>query len=184
MRGKTWIGIVIFLLLALATRWIQYTHDTQDGEDSFQIDTRLDYALTELDSRTYDEQGRLAAMLQSPMLVQDADTGVGRASRPLIRLPGADGETRLLAEAADINAEKTEIQLAGAVEIRLPQPEGEVQISGEEIAFHIPSEVIRSEQPIEITGPGIHLTGIGLEADLRTRRYRLMRQIRGRYENR
>src|SRR5690606_41623773 len=47
----------------------------------------------------------------------------------------------------------------------------------------LPSQdLARTAQPVQLTQPGITQTGTGMEANLKTRQYRLLSQVRTRYE--
>lgn len=116
-RPSTRRGIIILALLALAT--VMATRGVRQNlqPPRAEVDTRLNYALFDFEARMLDEAGKLAVVMEAPVLRNNADTGVGSITRPEIYVTENGNDWNIRADTAVVSADRNFVSLAGEVRI-------------------------------------------------------------------
>jgi len=186
MRTRTLLGIGVFLILALLSRWILVAQRPPPPEVGAIINTQLDYDLLELQVRWYDETGLARGLLQAPRISQDAASGIGEVNNPRIQWQTSErARYELLAESATIEADRSHLNLFGGVTVNeiIGGVDG-LTVQADDLLFDVLENSLYSKGLVRLTQPGFSYQGTGMEADLDSRRYRLLSRVKGHYETR
>ena len=71
-------GILVLSTLSALSFWLSRDIRRDERATIGGLDTSLNYAMRDFEARYFDEQGRLAARVEAPLLANDASTGIGR----------------------------------------------------------------------------------------------------------
>ena len=186
MRTRTLIGIGVFLLLALLSRWILVAQRPPQQETGAIINTQLDYDLIDLQMRWYDEAGLARGLLAAPRISQDADSGIGEVHHPRVQWQTTDkAQYVLLAESAIIEADRSRLSMSGGVTVNeMIEGIDGLTLTAEDLLFDLLANSLYSKGLVRLTQPGIRYQGTGMEANLDSRHYRLLSRVKGHYETR
>lgn len=111
-----------------------------------------------------------------------AEEGWGREGERTGTLRGVratlhQGEQDLLLEAAQATVDEGRaFHLSQGVELRW----GEFLVQVEQASYLLTRGVVVSDQPTQFTGPGLRLSGVGIEVEVATRVVRIAAQVRAR----
>jgi len=189
MNWRTPLFIAILLLTALGVWWLL------SGE---QAGNRLDFALHAQQQRAaggsdyymegvrseqFSTAGQLAHVLQSPRIDHDPKLAQLRMQSPQVFLQRADGEPwQLNAATALANDDLQNIELNG--DVRLSRGQGfkpNMIISTEHLQLDLQQERASTDNEVRFINAYGEITGIGLDADLKTEVLNLQHHVRGRY---
>ena len=184
MRRKTLLGILLVLMLAVASRWLLVQNRPAPESVGTEIDMRFDYVLSGFQMRSFSADGKLTALLQSPSLTQAAVSLVGEIEEPRLEIPGdGQGNVALSADKATISSDQNTIQFNGSVLLQHDiGPAGVTTVYTDSLAFDIASHTARTSDHVKLVRQGMQLTGTGMEADIQSQRYRLLSKVEGFYE--
>ena len=186
MRARTLIGIGVFLLLALISRWVLVAQRPPAPETTAIINTQLDYDLLDLQMRWYDQDGLSLGLLAAPRISQNAASGIGQVHQPRIQWQTTEkAQYELLAEIAIIEADRSRLNLSGGVTVNemIDGVDG-LTLQAEDLLFDLLKNSLYSKGLVKLAQPGIRYQGTGMEANLDSRHYRLLSQVKGHYETR
>ncbi|NNK37715.1 MAG: LPS export ABC transporter periplasmic protein LptC, partial [Xanthomonadales bacterium] len=86
IKRRTRRGIILLALLAVLS-WLLSRPTAEGPANSLsELDTRLNYALYDFSGRMLDDQGRIQLEIESPVLRNDAESGVGTVETPQLRI--------------------------------------------------------------------------------------------------
>lgn len=182
---KTRRGIILLALLAILT-WILARPSGQNDTDSqaTRIDTRLNYALYDFDGRLLNDAGSINLEIISPLLRNDADTGVGTVESPQLHIQQDDEKWYITAESAIITADREHVTLAGDVSLtRRNQLTGEVlEIDTRDVLLEVTPRTAKTGAEVRITQAGDRLEAVGMHLDMINDSYELLDDVRAHYE--
>ncbi len=184
MRRKTLLGILLILVLAVASRWLLVQNQPLQEPGGSEIDMRFDYVLSGFELRTYTVDGQLSALLQAPSLNQAAVSLMGDIQEPRLSIPG-DGESSvaLSSNKATLSSDRNKIKFNGAVFLQHASvPGGLTTVTTDGLIFDIATHTAHTEDQVKIVRQGMQLTGIGMDADIKSQQYRLLSKVEGIYE--
>jgi LPS export ABC transporter protein LptC len=182
---KTRRGIILLSLLALLT-WILSEQQSQQDTNgqAARIDTRLNYALYEFKGRLLDDAGGIKLEIDSPLLRNDADSGVGTVEAPELHILQDQEQWYITAESAIITADREQVSLAGEVNLtRRNQVTGEVmEIDTSDVLLHVTPRTAETRARVTITQAGDRLDAVGMNLDMINDSYELLDDVRAHYE--
>jgi lipopolysaccharide export system protein LptC len=179
------IPVLIGLLLAAAvSSWLVWLLREPAPAPALVGPPRSDYFLTDFSMVALDAEGRESFAAQGPRLARHPTAGTLEVSAPEFTLPDAEGGRWLArADAAWVSADAGELRLLRAVRVTAPEgAEGPSELQTERLDLFPRMRQLRSADAVTASGPGFILRGVGLEAELETRRFRLLDQVSARYE--
>ena len=184
IHRRTATGIALFALLAVTSFWLARGGRDDDGDVFDPVNTRLDYALQDFRARLFDDQGRPLMRIRAPRLANDALTGIGTITSPVIELAQDGAVWNIIADAARISADREHILLSGEVTIvRDDAPTvAPVEIRTRELQLDVTPKVAHTDAPVTVLDGRNRVDGVGMRVEFDTRRFTLNDEVRGRYE--
>lgn len=187
--------LLLALVIFYSTRyWPQRLPLLQEGAQPVAEDHRPDYVITDFHAIDLDEGGRIRyeltatrlahflhperAELEAPDMVfyrnDHADTAAGEDPAPW-QLTSATG---VISDAGK------RLDLAGDVRLArlLPDEQPGMSLETSQLTVFGSQETARTDQPFTLRTPQGHLTGTGLDVDLKRGRMNLHAQVRGQYD--
>lgn len=180
MNWRALLGLVL-LVAAVATGWSAWKMRGNDTPAAAGGE-RSDYVLRDFELVVLGEDGTESVRVQSPELQRRDDESMD-VLQPVFLAPAEPGPWRLTADRGWISADGEQVRLDGNVagdsDPASPAPTSFRTRSMELLPAQ---DQARTDQAVQLARPGIVQTGTGMEANLKTRQYRLLSQVRTRYE--
>ncbi|KAF1704874.1 LPS export ABC transporter periplasmic protein LptC [Pseudoxanthomonas suwonensis] len=180
MSWRTLLGIAL-LVAAVATGWSAWKMRSQDAPASASGD-RSDYVLRDFELVVLGKDGVESVRVQSPELRRREDESMD-VEQPVFLAPAEPGPWRLTSDRGWISADGELLRLdgnvAGDADPASPTPG---TFRTDSLEFLPSQDLARTDREVRLTRPGLVQTGTGMEANLKTRQYRLLSQVRTRYE--
>ncbi|WP_434027526.1 LPS export ABC transporter periplasmic protein LptC [[Pseudomonas] boreopolis] len=183
----SWRGVLGWVLLAAAilsgwSAWRQRDRALAGDADDNGADYVLrDFEMTALDKDT----GKVALVLRAPEMHRDRADEISHITTPLFLIPdNNDQEWTLRAKTGWLSPSGDELRLREDVMGDSPTT-GNVPpttLRTESLDVFPKRNLAKTAEPVTMTRPGIIQRGVGFEADLKTRQYQLLSQVKTRYE--
>ncbi len=180
MSWRMLLGLVL-LVAAIATGWSAWKmRGTEAPAEGGGL--RSDYVLRDFDLMVLGKDGTESLRVQAPELQRREDESMDLV-QPVFLAPAEPGPWKLSAERGWISPDGELLRLEGNV-AGDSDPASATPTTFRTASLELlPSQdLARTAQPVQLTQPGITQTGTGMEANLKTRQYRLLSQVRTRYE--
>ncbi|KAF1690344.1 LPS export ABC transporter periplasmic protein LptC [Pseudoxanthomonas taiwanensis] len=181
MNWRVALGVVL-LVAAVVSGWSAWRMRDRAAPTAAAAE-RSDYVLRDFELVVLDREGSESVRLRAPVLQrsrQDESLDIGQ---PLFLVPGEPGPWRLRADRAWVSPDGELARLEGNVEGDSdPAAPAPTAFRTTRLELVPGQNLARTDQPVRLTQPGIIQTATGLQADLRTGRYRLLSQVKTRYE--
>ncbi|MCA1715104.1 MAG: LPS export ABC transporter periplasmic protein LptC [Gammaproteobacteria bacterium] len=173
---------LVLLAGALVSGWSLWTRRI-DSEPAKAAGGRSDYVLHDFELIALDGSGKESFVLRAPKLARTPGDRTMALTSPLFLLPNKQGHYwEVRSNTGWVSAEGDEIRLRGDVRTRSPKQDARpTAMNTEQLNVFPDSNRATSAVVVTITQPGSILRGRGLEADLDTKRYRLLSEVHSRY---
>lgn len=184
IRRRTLHGIILLALVAVLS-FILSRPDTEDEAGPVEgLDTQLNYALYEFQGRLLNGQGKTSLEIESPLLRNDASSGIGTVESPNIRIQQEDEEWYITADSAVIAADREHVTLVGEVNLmRRDVVTGEsLDITTRDVLLNVTPRTASTESDVRIRQEGDHLDAIGMKLDMINDRVELLSEVQAHYE--
>ena len=145
---------------------------------------RSDYVLRDFELVTLDDDGRESFTVRGPYLQRDVGGRSLSIVEPRFTFPHADGgRWSARSEAAWVSPDADEVHLLREVRMIGPPREGETpgRLDTARLVVLPEAEQARTDHRVTVTQGASILEGTGLRADLATKRFELLDQVKGRY---
>lgn len=180
MNWRLLLGLVL-LAAAAATGWSAWQMRGREAPAAASGE-RSDYVLRDFELVILGKDGLESVRVQSPELQRREDESMD-LEQPLFLAPAEPGPWRLSAERGWISADGELLRLEGNVAgDSAPASPAPSSFRTDVLEFLPAQDLARTDRPVRVTRPGLLQTGNGMEANLKTRQYRLLSQVRTRYE--
>ncbi len=181
----TWRGplTAVLLLAALLSGWSAW-RQRAEVVAAGSATARADYVLREFELVSLGADGKEAFTLRAPELARDASDETLSLRTPLFLLPDRDGHYwEVRSQTGWIAADNSELRLRGAVNARTDAASPR-RMTMETEALDVFPETNLATSPlrVEITQPGITMSGIGMRANLADNSLQFFDQVTTRYE--
>jgi LPS export ABC transporter protein LptC len=183
-RIRSWRGILLLTLLAVLS-WQLSRRPAEISTGPFeQPDIRLNYALYDFSGTMLDEQGRVKLGITSPVLRNDAESGVGTVEFPAIDIQQEQERWYITAESAIISADREIVTLTGDVHLsRQNEVTGqELEITTADVVLNVTPRTAVTETDVSIRQQGDRLDAVGMKLDMINQRYELLNEVRAHYQ--
>lgn len=183
MNWRLALGITL-VLAALLSSWSAWRQRAA-APDSHVVEARSDYVLGNFEIISLDEQGKESVTLRAPSLERSRADESMSVEQPLFLLPDDDGlQWQLRAKTGWISARGDEMRLRGDVEGDSPKSENIPPTTFRTQSLNVfpRRNQLHTDDIVSITRPGIIQTGVGFQADLKSKQYSLLSQVKTRYE--
>ena len=182
MSLRGWIAGAL-LLAAIASGWLAW--DNRPQAAAAEMAERPDYVLHDFELIALDKQGKESLTLRAPQLARRTGEESFDLQSPLFLLPDDNGHHwQLSAKTGRISAEGDELILREDVLGRSPE-QGDMpdtRISTDTLTVLPDQNLARTDAAVRLSQPGLVQTGVGMELDTATRNFRLLSQVKTRYE--
>ena len=181
MSWRTLLGLVL-LVAAAVTGWSAWNMRERAAPDAG-AGQRSDYVLRDFELVTLGKDGTESVRLRAPELQRSREDESLDIVRPLFLMPGEGGGWQLAADRGWVNADGSLIRLTGNVEGDSAEGHAVPTSLRTGTLELVPDQnIARTGDRVTMTQPGIMQTGVGFKANLQTRQYQLLSQVKVRYD--
>lgn len=184
IKRQTRRGIILAALLALLS-WILSKPGMETAIDSSkELDTRLNYALYDFNGRLLDYQGQVKLDIESPVLRNDAESGIGTVESPTLHIQQEQDRWYITAESAVITADREHVSLLGDVFFtRQNEMTGDLlEILTRDVILNVTPRTASTESEVRILQAGDQLDAVGMNLDMITDSFELLHDVQAHYE--
>ena len=181
MSWRTTLGLAL-LAAALVSGWSAWRMRDR-SEPPPVAAQRSDYVLRDFEMVMLAKDGSESVRLKAPELQRSREDESLAIVQPVFLMPAREGAWRLgadqgwVAPAGDLI--RLEGNVAGVSEGGNPS---QASLRTGRLELLPEQSLARTDDRVTLTQPGIIQTGVGMEADLKTRNYRLLSQVKVRYD--
>lgn len=184
MSWRNILGVAL-LAGAIISGWSAWRLREQPAAQASQ-ESGSDYVLHDFELVALDKDtGKESATLRAPEMHRNRADQVSLITTPLFLLPdGAGLHWTLRAETGWLSPKGDELRLRSNVNGDSPT-EGDVPpttFRTQSLDVFPRQSLARTADPVTMTRPGITQRGVGMEVDMKTRQYKLLSQVKTRYE--
>lgn len=179
MSWRGWLGVVL-LLAAVFSGWSAWKMRDRSPQETAS-EQRSDYVLRDFELVVLAKDGSESVRLRAPELQRSRSDESLDIVTPVFLMPDPDTPWQLTADRGWVSADGELARLEGNVA-------GDSQ-AGPPTTFRtgrlelLPGQdLARTDDRVTFARPGIMQTGIGFEANLKNQQYKLLSQVRTRYE--
>ncbi len=181
MSWRTGLGVVL-LVAAVVSGWSAWRMRERAAPAAEQAQ-RSDYVLRDFELVVLGKDGAESVRLQAPEMHRSRADESLEIATPVFLVPAEPGPWRLGAERGWVSPEGDLVRLEGDVagdsDPASPTP---TRFRTTRLELLPDQDLARTDQPVQLTQPGLRQTGTGMQANLKTGQYRLLSKVRTRYE--
>lgn len=185
IRPRTRQGILLLALLALLTALLARLPSNDRTEQPIEHpDTRLNYALFDFRGRLLDRDGSVKLEITSPVLRNDAASGIGTVEAPELRIQQAGKRWYISAESAVITSDREHVTLAGQVYLsRRNEASGDLlEIDTADVELEVTPRTARTDAGVSIRQRRDRVDAVGMRLDMINEHYELLQDVSAHYE--
>lgn len=184
MRPATRRGVLVLAATAALTWFFARQTPEPFAEPPNRPDVKLNYALYDFSGRLLDGQGGVNLQIRSPVLRNDAESGIGTVDSPEIRIHQDDDRWFITAESAIISPDREVVTLRGEVYLsrHVPEEGRLLEIASSDVVLNVTPRTAQSDAPVSIRERGDRLDAVGLRLDMINETYQLLNDVRAHYE--
>lgn len=184
MQAKTRHGILLLSAFAALT-WLLARQPREAPVDPVsRPDLELNYALYDFSGMLLNDRGGVALQISSPVLRNNAASGIGTVEAPEIRIQQEQDKWYISAESAIISPDREHVTLAGEVYLsRQDELTGRLlEITSSDIVMDVTPRTAMTEAGVTVLQGGDRLDAVGMRLDMIRETYELLHDVRARYE--
>ncbi len=173
MKALTSIMVFVVVLGAVAVGWIYQSRskDILSGPE-LEIPTNIDFFLSQMNYRVFNESGDLDYQLHSPYLEHFIKDDISRIEQPMIRIYRDNSDWQVEASRGDILHQQEWLQLENNVVLQKLGGES-IQFRSESMLFKPEQDLLVSEENVIIEYDHARISGDEAIFDLRNEVYSL-----------
>lgn len=174
------VGLTLLVAALGLVVWNMRPEKTQKTAQAL----KSDYRLVDFTMMAFDEHGKETFSLSAPLLERDPEGKSLTVSKPAFTFPDQNSQIWTAnAESAWISDKAREVQLREQVKIIGPKsPKGlRTEFSSDVLSIFPKENRIHSDEWVTISHGTSILKGLGLEADMKTRRVQLLAKVQVHY---
>jgi lipopolysaccharide export system protein LptC len=180
------VALAFALALAvLVTAWMLLRDRERNAPPQFTGPPRSDYQLQQFELASYDKAGTLSFRLASPRLTHDDARSAFHVDKPKFQFFNSDGKAwNATGERAQIDTRSKKVELRDNVHLTqaLDGTKGNFVLTTQALDADTVNKKLHSDVTVTVQRPGSILRGVGMTADLDTKRFDLAAAVRGRFE--
>ncbi|HEY0332475.1 MAG TPA: LPS export ABC transporter periplasmic protein LptC [Stenotrophomonas sp.] len=184
MSWRTIVGLAL-LVAAIVSGWSAWNHRKAPVTET-QDESRADYQLFDFELIALDkETGTESVTLRAPEAHRNRADQTLDITTPVFLLPDQDNLSwTLRAKTGWVSPKGDELRLRGDVAGDSPTAPGVVPTTFRTTSLDVlpQQHLARTAERVTLARPGLSQTGVGFEANLQTRQYKLLSQVKTRYE--
>jgi LPS export ABC transporter protein LptC len=184
IKRRTRRGIILLALVAILMSILSKDPGDTTNKPISELDTRLNYALHDFSAYLLNDDGGINLEIQSPVLRNNAESGIGTVVSPEIRIQQEDERWYITAESAIITADREHVSLMGDVNLRRRnQISGQLlEISTRDVMLNVTPRTASTEAEVRIRQEGDSLDAIGMNLDMIADSFELLDDVQAHYE--
>jgi len=180
---KTSRGIIVLAVLTIVSLWGSRERVDESPLPVADVDPKFNYVLRDFEIQFFDEQGQPALSMRAPLLRNDPDLELGTIESPVVKLHQVDAVWNLTAETATVTADKEHIQLLGQVNIQRQElaTGNWSELDTRDVSVEVTPQTATTDKPVTVFDGYNHVSGIGMDLDMKTNTFALKQQVRATY---
>ena len=186
LRGERTLAIAAALaIMAAMLQWILWLQRDPDVDDIFVGPPRSDYTLRDFTLTAMKADGSLGFRIDSPRMAKHPYLGTFAIDTPKIRLRDGRGNEWLAHSATGwVSDDAKTVRLEGDVVADRPRTEAAdpMTLETQRLTANVEENRLQSDVAVTLRTPGSILRGVGLDAELKADRVRLLSQVTARHE--
>ncbi|AKC78957.1 hypothetical protein XB05_09585 [Xanthomonas arboricola] len=181
---RTTLGVALFAAAVISgwSAWQQRARPVAAATD----DSRADYVLRDFELIALDkETGKESMTLRAPEMHRNRADRTSEVTTPVFLLPDNTNQPwTLRSKTGWISPTGDELRLSGDVEGDSPTGGATPPTTFRTQSLDVfpKQNLAKTAAPVSMSRPGIMQSGVGFEADLKSRQYKLLSQVKTRYE--
>ncbi|MFC6839067.1 LPS export ABC transporter periplasmic protein LptC [Xanthomonas theicola] len=183
MNWRTCLGGLL-LVAAVISGWSAW-HQRSKPVRAATEEARADYVAHDFEIVTLDKQGKESMTLRAPQMERARADQTMAIVSPLFLLPDANGQRwEMRSKTGWVSASGDELRLRGDVAGDSPKVPSipPTTFRTQSLDVFPQTSTARTAEPVTMTRPGMMQSGVGFEVDLKSRQYKLLSQVKTRYE--
>jgi lipopolysaccharide export system protein LptC len=185
MNSRQMLLAVMLAIAVLTTGWMLLRERERNAPPNFSGPPRSDYQLENFQLASYDESGQLSFQLESPRLTHDDARSAFHVDAPVFKFYNRDGKAwNATSKRAQIGTRDKKVEMRD--DVRVTQANGGAQgkfvLTTQALDADTIIKRLTSDVTVTVQRPGSILRGVGMVANLDTRRFDLAAAVRGRFE--
>lgn len=184
IRPPTRRGILLLAVLA-GVSWLLARQPREALVDPVgRPDVKLNYALYDFSGHLLNDTGGVNLQIASPVLRNNAESGVGTVEAPEIRIHEGPDRWYIRAESAIISPDREQVMLVGDVYLSRHDEltDQMLEISSSDVVLDVTPRTARTEAEVSIRQRGDRVDAVGMRLDMINETYHLLSDVRAHYE--
>lgn len=183
ITGKTRRGFALMTVLAAISMWASRENVDESSRPQADVDPNFNYVLRDFELQFFDELGQPSLNMKAPLLRNDPDLKLGTIENPVVKLYQPDLVWDLTAEVATVTEDKEFISLHGKVNILRQQASDgrRTRLSTADVEIEVTPEIASTDAMVEVFDGFNHLSGSGLDMDMKANTFELKKQVKATY---
>ena len=183
MNWRTTLGglLLVGALISGWSAWNQRSKPSRNPSD----EASVDYIARDFEIVSLDKQGKEAMTLRAPQMERSRADQTMSIVTPLFLLPDANGQHwEMRSKTGWVSANGDELRLRDDVAGDSPKVPSipPTTFRTQSLDVFPQTNSARTADPVTMTRPGMMQTGVGFQVDLKSRQYKLLSQVKARYE--
>lgn len=173
--------IILCILFVSTMVWLWYPYFNQppkNQDKQEEVIAKPDYVAIALKQTTFDQQGKISHKVTATKMELYEQLGFTYFEQPIFTIYNEKQTWQINAKEATLYENDTLILEGDVIAKNLTNNAMIENINADNIEVNIAEQTMRSEQPVELTGPNLRITGRGLEADLKAEVIELINHTR------
>lgn len=163
------IALLVLFTVIMAWLWSPYFMNPSSTENATSdVIAKPDYIANKLKQTIYNEIGTRSHTVTADKMELYQELGFSHFEAPIFTLYNGPKNWQITAEEATLYENKILILEGNVIAQNLTDKAMITHINADHIRVEIDKRIMQSEQPVEVVGPGLLITGRGLNADLNT----------------
>ncbi|KID57867.1 lipopolysaccharide export system protein LptC [Pseudoalteromonas luteoviolacea] len=162
------LRVILLVLFSATMLWLWYPFLTQTEQATQPEETiaKPDYVAIDLKQTSFAENGQLSYQITAQRMELYQELGFSHFEVPIFVLHNGQHNWQLTANEATLYENDTLILEGNVKATNLNDAAMITHIDADNLRLEITNRMMRSDQPVIITGPNVTITGKGLIADL------------------
>ncbi len=178
MSRARWAALVLLLAITAGTRWLFIREQSELRTDV--PEATAEYVLEQFELTVMNPIGQPRFVVEAPRLENSPDDGAAVVDEPVIQLFDAGTHSwDIVARSGWVAQKGDEVRLFGGVEMSNVAGEP-VNLETEALTILPDENIAKSDEHVRISDGRGWIEGVGFEAELGTRSWRLLSNVRAR----
>ncbi len=182
--NKRFIGLIVVLILAVFSWWLQQREDLSQGVEEEGDGHVVDYAIRDFEMAAMDDTGKPRHHLTALSMEHYADDDSAKLERPNLQVYRKNGEPWVVkSDSALVYQGGSVVHMQGAVQMRRLDEAGQtsMQVDTRDLWVYADQEYAESAEAVVIQDSMGVTRAEGMKVDIKAGRLQLLAAVRGEY---